>query len=131
MSLDTTYQNQPISYDTAFSDTNAFAANTPHTVFTPAANTKGAIVYLAEYSLVASTYNEATLLTNSAAPTTRTDGRVLAVSRMTTINATSTGFYYQIQLQRAVYIPAGQGLYVICGGIISAGVTGTVLYSLL
>ncbi len=87
------------------------ANNTPYTVFTPAANTNGAIVWTAN----ACTSNSGNppviaLLDHTATPAAITDGRALALTGAGAGYSTGS-LFGALQLVRPVFIPAGRGLF--------------------
>jgi len=91
----------------------AFVGGTPITVFTPAANVNGAIIWDAEaadlttgaFSLIAKA---------GAAPTTLVDGEVIAISNF------GPGSSGALSLKRPARIAAGKGLYYIAAAAGSA-----------
>lgn len=86
-------------------------ANTPETVFTPAANTNGAIVWSAAgNNYLAGAMSLLSLVANASAPANVIDGDVIC-SPTAAFGPAGTGAYFN--LIRPVKIPAGKGLYFI------------------
>lgn len=97
----------------------ALVANTPETMFTPGANVNGAVVLTANFSVFMAAGSGAVFLAKNAAPTTNVDGEIIL-----TASALSTGANNceAAALPQAVFVPAGLGLYFICGAAIASGV---------
>lgn len=107
------------SYGTAWTDVSTMAANTPVTVFTPAANANGAVVSklfaLDQYS----SNQRMTFIAKGSAPISTVDGDVLAQGIW---GAAITGnLFLNINVIQEFVIPGGLGLYFISSG---AGVPG-------
>lgn len=100
-----------------FSSMAALAVNTPETLFTPAANTNGAILLTAGFTSVELINFMAVFIAKNAAPAAVTDGEVIAQS--TTPYSSSNG-YSNLTLPSAQFIPAGKGLYFIANTALTA-----------
>ena len=92
---------------------SALSANVPDTIFTPAANIKGALILSAgwENQLATTTYGITTILAKNSAPTTVIDGEVYATTNFGVsfgAGAMETG-----QLNQVQYVSPGLGLYII------------------
>lgn len=116
------------TYGASYAATAALAANTPDTIFTPAANTGGAVVWAARYSSLASAGSSRfSLLAKASAPGTVVDGDVLLLGTSQTTSNVPTG----VQLSVPVKVPAGKGLYRISDTAEANPTAAHVLYSLL
>ena len=114
-------------YTGSYKSTTVLSANTPDTVFTPAANVNGAIVWSASIlsqAAIANNYNVG-LLAKNAAPTTIIDGDLL--TSFDFINANNS---FSASLKRPVKIAAGKGLYFLAQNAETNGLR-TCLYTLL
>ena len=102
-----------LEYSSSFKSTAAMAANTPETIFTPAANANGAIIHAAyiNSSAVNNTTNS-TLIAKASAPASITDGDVILAA--TAGFSVSTTIVTYGNLVQPIKIPAGKGLYAIC-----------------
>lgn len=101
-----------------FNNSAALAANTPLTVFTPAANLNGAIILSAEISDFDATFSSGGFIAKSSAPTSVNDGELILMSR--TIGAYSTtNLISGGSLPKEQSIAAGLGLYFIRGSALS------------
>lgn len=96
-------------YNGNYASVTPMAANTPSTVFSPAANVNGAIVNLATMNSYSNTAGYASLLAKASAPASVVDGDVLLIC------APPSSIYYgnPFQINTKVRIPAGKGLYFI------------------
>lgn len=95
------------SYTNSHQAYSGMAANTPATIFTPAANVKGAIVVAAQIQ----THNPSgvsVMIAKNAAPASITDGDVILAQ------LNSAAYIPASQLQTPIFIAAGLGLYTIC-----------------
>jgi hypothetical protein len=122
--------NLPVRYGASYKSNTPLAVNTPETVFTPAANVNGAIVWLASFMAYNGSAGMATsMVAKSSAPTSIVDGDVILGSQ--NIAYVSTGVGSGGSLMRPVFIPAGKGLYFISGGSGESITIKSVLYTLL
>ena len=115
---------RPEASSGSFRSGSPLAANTPETVFAPASNTGGAIIFSAFYQDTGGSISA--LIAKNAAPASAFDGEVLAMSKFLT-----TGNYQCIELQYPQYIAAGLGLYFINGAASSAPYGRSCRYKLL
>lgn len=118
----------PLKYGASFKSTTVRAANTPDTIFTPAANVRGAVLHLAQIAggNAANTWSWS-LLAKASAPTTMIDGDVIPLD----VSAPQAAAYWGSgSLPREIFIPPGMGLYIISGSNESA-VLKSALYTLL
>lgn len=104
-------QYPPVSTGSVMS-TAALSANTPITIFTPAANVNGAILLSADISEFDATQSAAGFVAKASAPTSVTDGEPIFMSRMIGAYAT-TNHYFGGSLSKEQYIAPGLGLYFI------------------
>jgi hypothetical protein len=110
-----------------FSDSSTIVANTPLNVFTPAANTNGAIL-LTAYCADSGINTAQVFIAKTSAPTSFTDGEVLMAS--TSFMSTGTAYGYGF-LPSPQFIHAGKGLYFISSQAGAAGQTRSARYRLL
>lgn len=97
-------------YASSYKSMTSMAANTPDTVFTPAANTGGAIIWSAAMAMQAGAADSFTcFIAKNAAPASIIDGDVIVGSQVY-FAASNT---YNGELKRPVKIAAGKGLYYI------------------
>jgi hypothetical protein len=101
------------TFGASYKSTTALAANTPETVFTPAANVNGAVLWAADFVTVnaGGAGVAAGFVAKTSAPATPIDGDVILGGQTFFLGAApqaTTG-----TLQRPVLIPAGRGLYFI------------------
>lgn len=94
------------------------AANTPLTIFTPAANVNGALIYSMESTdgLILTTGTDMlvqTFIAKSSPPTNVADGQVVAQSRTETRDGGTGMNYANIVREQPTRIAAGLGLYFI------------------
>lgn len=102
----------PPAYTGSYNDAGgALAANTPYTVFTPAANVNGAIILKAQIHDVGSTMGLHAFLGKASAPASVSDG--VPVLTASIIGGYSTVAVVEAQTVQAFYLPAGIGLYYI------------------
>jgi len=102
-----------LDYASSFKSVAAMAANTPETIFTPAANVNGAIIHAGNFS--ASAVNNTTgttFLAKAGAPANNTDGDVI-ITASSGFSVSTTVITYGCLLQ-PIKIAAGKGLYAIC-----------------
>lgn len=107
--------NRPELPNGSFASLTTFVANTPLTIFTPAANVNGAIVWMAEAG--DSTAGTISFLAKASPPTTIIDGDVIAAGMDI---ATNRPVAKLVNPQR---IAPGLGLYVISS---TAGAVGSI-----
>jgi hypothetical protein len=113
-------------YASSYKSNTALAANTPETVFTPAANTLGAWVWTANFVHYLTAPGSA-FVAKTSAPTTVIDGDVILSSDTMAYNAS---YYESGSLKTPIFIPAGKGLYFINTAVAAAAMR-SVLYTLL
>lgn len=102
-------QKRYFQYGASFKSNAALAANTPETIFTGAANVNGAILHRAAFmSYIASSFGFS-MIAKTTAPTSISDGDVIVLASGISIYSSAYGFAGQ--LNDAVLIPAGKGLY--------------------
>lgn len=95
-----------------FSDTSVIVANTPLTIFTPAANVNGAVLLSADGSFYDNlSSSSAVFISKSSAPASIIDGSILVGSKLAFNGTAQTG--HALTLPCPQYISAGQGLYYI------------------
>lgn len=104
-------QNLGAVYGASYKSATAMAANTPDTVFTPAANTNGAIVHVAHFSQEVATGLNCSYVAKASAPANPLDGDVILSPNAVSLVAGSRG--NGGQLVRPIKIAAGKGLYFI------------------
>jgi hypothetical protein len=91
----------------------AIVANTPITVFTPAANTSGAILLSADISEFNDTFcNGGFIAKSGTVPTSITDGEPILLTR-TVASYSTTNFHGGNTLPKEQFITSGLGLYFI------------------
>jgi hypothetical protein len=104
---------RPEAASGSYSSGAALAANTADTIFTPAANTNGAIVqYAVAMQCDGVNFGMPSFLYKSSPPATIFDGVVIA-STHKLFGAAGAGSGGGCELQAPVYIPAGNGFYFI------------------
>lgn len=100
-------------YTNSYVSNTTKAANTPDTIFTPAANVNGAIVWHCDFATetAAAAFANSAVLAKNAAPANVTDG----VAIVTGVNPTTRNANYGCsgELKNPIKIPAGLGLYFI------------------
>lgn len=118
--------NYGAAYASSYDSTTAMAANTPDTVFTPAANTNGAIVWAANAATGGAASVLGAYIAKSSAPANVLDGDVIHIEA-------SQGAAYNtpIPMPNPVLIAAGKGLYWITNTAEAGTMLRHVLYSLL
>lgn len=102
-------QVRPELPTSSFITTTAYAAGTATTVFTPAANTNGALISEASISIRTNTNSFAAFLAKSSAPSSITDGDPVLVSGLT--GSTGTDAVIAKDLKKTLLLPPGVGLY--------------------
>lgn len=113
-------------YANSYDSTTALAANTPDTIFTPAANVSGAVVVVADYLTFGSAaYCLYGFIAKNAAPANILDGDliILGASHVANIDKPAV-------LQSPIQIPAGKGLYRLCS-VLEAAPLASCLYRFL
>lgn len=116
-------------YASSYKSITALAANTPETVFTPAANVNGATLWRASFVSVNAAFPSAAFLAKNAAPATILDGDVIVA--VDGIAATAAVQLAYGKLEAAIHIPAGKGLYYIASTAeVAASVMRSALYTL-
>jgi hypothetical protein len=94
-----------------FSSQTLLVANTPDTIFTPAANTNGALLLSANFNIGQAANGVAGFITKASAPTTVLDGSPVLMSGVKGLAGTALLSYGDLQVPQ--FIAAGQGLYYI------------------
>lgn len=97
-------------YANSYDSLTALAANTPETIFTPAANVNGAVVVSAEYN----TFSTAAFMAFGFVAKTAAPANVLDGDLIVTGASNNTTLFKVASLQSPIQIPAGKGLYRIC-----------------
>lgn len=124
-------QNKPLEYLASYKSNTALAANTPETVFTPAANLNGAVINRMEFaswnSGGAASFYQAFII-KSSAPSSVIDGDIVAMANH--YFNTGTVVIISGKSEQQIKIPAGKGLYFI-SGIAETNALRSVLYTLL
>lgn len=115
---------EPIKYGASYKSNTNMAANTPDTVFSAAANVRGAVVHLASINTFSASNTHGALLAKNSAPANVTDGDAILGA------GGPNNIVYRADLPREVFIPAGKGLYYISTAL-EAGCYRSVLYTLL
>lgn len=99
-----------VEYAVSFQSIAALAAATPQTVFAPAANPNGAILWAAKFCVGFATYSEVAFVAkDGAAPATAVDGDVMCSGDIITL----PGPVVAGRLEAPLLIPPGKGLYFI------------------
>lgn len=109
---------QPVQPASNWNSNAALVANTPLTIFAPAANTNGAIIWTAEAGEGYSSAGLSTFIAKASAPATPVDGEVIAMSHGTANNG---ALQSMVKMPHPTRIAAGLGLYYIA----SAAGSGT------
>lgn len=110
-------------YSGSYKSMTAMAANTPDTIFTPASNINGAILWFADsYTAGSAIYNA--IVAKNSAPTSVIDGDVLSEFNWPAVNQGIA------RVSRPIKIAAGKGVYAISSAAETAGFRKA-LYSLL
>lgn len=115
------------SYGASYKSNTPLAANTPETVFAPAANSHGAIVHAAMFYSSHASNSQPVFIAKSSAPTGTLDGDVI-LSPDSVAVASSREFC--ASLKNPLRIQAGKGLYFIAGAAESLA-QRSALYTLL
>jgi hypothetical protein len=124
-------QEYGITYGASYKSTTSMAANTPDTIFTPAANVSGAVLWRGSISTTAVSPYAGSIIAKASAPTTIIDGDVLASTESWVNSATQNAFSFRFE--RPIRIAAGKGLYWIVNSAESASniLQRAALYTLL
>lgn len=122
-------RDMPIEYGASYKSVAALAANTPETVFTPATNARGAIVWVAEFVEKAGSFTcvGSKFIAHTATPAAVTDG-----DTVTGVNASShtgTEMIVAGRNLKPIKIPAGKGLY-FWPNVLETNSSRSVLYTL-
>lgn len=117
------------SYGASYRSTTSLAANTPETVFTPAANINGAIIHSAQFlHFDAAGVALPAYLSKASAPASVIDGdAILSTDCYAPFTGQNSHFG---SLKRPLRISAGKGLYFI-SNILQSAASRSVLYTLL
>lgn len=99
------------TYGASYASITTLAANTPDTIFTPAANTNGAIVWQGSSLSGEGSALAPVFIAKNAAPVSVIDGDIIS-----DYSSYNIGNSAMTKIPRPVKIPAGKGLYFICGG---------------
>lgn len=105
------------TYGTAYKSNTALAANTPETILAPASNTNGAIVWKAGFMSHTGGTAGASILAKSSAPTSTTDGDVIASPESFILQVGGVSQMCAGKIERPVFISAGKGIYRISGAL--------------
>lgn len=106
-------------YGASYQSVTALAANTPETVFAPAANLNGAIIHSAAIKTISTAGNlMGAFIAKTSAPTTITDGDIILMSEA--FITISTNLLSYGRLNTPIKIPSGKGLYYISNAAESA-----------
>lgn len=119
---------RPLLPGSSWKDTSTMVANTPLTVFTPAANVNGAIIHSADAQDITTVGFIQTFLAKASAPTGYTDGEIIAMSKYWPITGNNV---QNLTLQNPTRIAAGLGLYFLSSQNGTAGYLRTCRYTLL
>jgi hypothetical protein len=116
------------TYGASYKSITAVAANTPDTVFSPASNVNGAMLWTASFLIQQSAAMGASYVAKTSAPTSIIDGDVVLQT---------TGFFNAAvnfetaNLTNPILIPAGKGLYFISSAATNTQILRSALYTLL
>lgn len=117
------------SYGASYRSITALLANTPETVFTPAANVNGAIIHSAQFHDHNTTSLQSpAFLAKASAPVTVIDGDAILSTDGTLIFTSASSM--SASLKKPIKIPPGKGLYFITN-VAQTGANRSVLYTLL
>jgi hypothetical protein len=105
--------DQGYIYGASYKSTTTLAANTPDTVFTPAANANGAIVWDCGFSQRGTPGAAASFIAKNGAPATIIDGDVICQGDQWGVDASTPKSYIAGKMPRVTRIAAGKGLYYI------------------
>ena len=112
----------------AWNSSATMAAATPLTIFTPAANVNGAIIWTAESSDVSGSNNLQSFIAKNAPPANVYDGEIIALGKAGPF-AANVGV--TVELAQPQRIAAGLGFYFISGFVGLAGFGRHARYTLL
>lgn len=121
---------KPIKYGASYKSNTGLAVNTPETIFSPAANVNGAILWAASHISQASGVPYSSFLAKTSAPATSLDGDAVLSPNMLSLIVASNTYGSGSKLDRPVFIPAGKGLYFI-SPVAETGAIRSALYTLL
>jgi len=123
-------QEQGFDYATSFSSSSGLAANTPQNIIAAASNTAGYVLHNANWTFTFAAIPQvfSTLLAKTTAPTTATDGDILAAVK--NANAVAGGSQHYGWLDRITRVSSGKRLDRITGSLESGAACGC-LYTLL
>lgn len=96
-------------YGASYKSNTLMAANTPETVFLPAANVNGAIIWTAQFITQNAASYSAGYIAKSSAPSSIIDGDLILSSEHASLIGANEAF--GASLSRPIKIPAGKGLY--------------------
>lgn len=117
--------DQGFIYGASYKSNSSLAANTPDTIFSPASNVNGAIVWDAQYGTSAAANGSASILAKTSAPASVIDGDVIVSVSV------ASGVICRGNTVRAVRIAAGKGLYRISSQAEGSAAIASTLYTLL
>ena len=112
-------------YGAGYASSTVLLANTPETVFSAAANVRGAVVWSANITWQSVTNAYPVFIANTLAPVSTVNGIVI----LSCNKSVTTGPFCSGSLINPVYIPAGNGLFYISGGA-ETSTFRSVLYTL-
>jgi hypothetical protein len=98
------------AYGASYKSITTLAANTPDTIFLPAANVNGAILWSAASYSRAAVAIQTAFLAKTSAPASVIDGDSLA---QMTLGENGTDVWTNLALPNPIVVPAGKGLYFI------------------
>lgn len=110
-------------------DSSTLAASTPLTLFTPAANVNGAILWNANANEELATKMQMVFIAKNAPPASVTDGEIIAQSETCAANASAV--WSKLDMQQPRRIAAGLGLYFIQNGSGAVGSLRSARFTLL
>lgn len=120
---------QPTLPTNGWNDASVLVANTPVTVFTPAANVNGAIVYSLQSNESYATAQNAAFVAKSSPPVSVVDGIIVCQALVFAVTAGQENQSVDMTVSRR--IPAGLGLYYISSAVPSSTRLRSASYSFL
>lgn len=119
----------PMQPNGNWKDSSTLAANTALTLFTPAENVNGAILWNANANEELATKMQMVYIAKNALPTSVMDGEIIAQSETCAANAAAV--WSKLDMQQPRRIAAGLGLYFIQNGSGAVGSLRSARYTLL